>query len=168
MRLLPVGGRRTLAQTLCLAVALCLFAPAPATTQVAITLVPKRDMKFGEFAASVDGGGTVVLNAAADSVTWSGAITPFGGTVRRARFQIIGEPKAYVIVTLPSSITIRKGTSSHYMTVNNFTMDKTNPVRLNNAGKKTINIGATLTIGTDQRQGNYNDDNSFTYVVNYL
>lgn len=130
--------------------------------------MPKRDMKFGEFAASIDGGGTVVLNANADSVTWTGAIIPFGGTVRRARFQIVGQPKGYVIVTLPSSITIRKGTSNHYMTVDNFTMDKSNPVRLNNSGTKTINIGATLHIGTDQRKGNYNDDNSFTYVVNYL
>lgn len=168
MRVLPISGKWIWARALCLAAVLCLIAPIPATTQVALTLVPKRDMKFGQFAASVDGGGTVVLNASADSTSWSGDITSFGGTVRRARFQIVGEPKAYVIITLPSSITIRKGTSSHYMTVDNFTMDNTNPVKLNNSGKKTINIGATLHISTDQRQGNYNDENSFTYVVNYL
>lgn len=159
---------RVLVRAFSLAFTLCLLTPTTATTKVEITLVPKRDMKFGEFAASLDGGGTVVLNAAADSVTWSGDITPFGGTVRRARFQIVGQPNQYVIVTLPSSITIRKGTSSHYMTVDNFTMDKTNPIKLNNSGNKTINIGATLHIGTDQRQGNYNDENSFTYVVEYL
>lgn len=168
MRNLPVRGMRKWARALCLAAVLCLLGPTTATTKVEITLIPKRDMKFGEFAASIDGGGTVVLNANADSVTWSGAITPFGGTVRRARFKIEGQPKQYVIVTLPSSITIRKGTSNHYMTVDNFTMDKTNPVRLNKSGTKTINIGATLHIGTNQRKGNYNDDNSFTYVVNYL
>ena len=54
------------------------------------------------------------------------------------------------------------------MTVDNFTMDQTNPVRLNNQGKKTINIGATLHITTDQKQGNYNDENAFMYTVNYL
>lgn len=162
------GKNLSWARVMCLAAAFAVFAPAPATTQVAITLVPKRDMKFGKFAASIDGGGTVVLSPDADSVSWSGAITNFGGTVRRARFQIVGEPKAYVIVSLPSSITIRKGTSNHYMTVDSFTMNLTNPVRLNNSGKKTINIGATLHITTDQRQGNYNDENTFTYTVEYL
>ncbi|WNK01093.1 DUF4402 domain-containing protein [Thalassospiraceae bacterium LMO-JJ14] len=163
-----LGKKRSWIRAACLAVAFCVFAPGPATTQVAITLVPKRNMKFGEFAASIDGGGTVVLSPDADSVSWSGAITNFGGTVKRARFQIVGEPKAYVIVSLPSSITIRKGTSNNYMTIDNFTMDKTNPVKLSKDGKKTINIGATLHISTDQTKGNYNDENTFTYIVEYL
>ncbi|MEQ8322120.1 MAG: DUF4402 domain-containing protein [Rhodospirillales bacterium] len=147
---------------------LCTVTSAPATTQVAITLELKRDMKFGEFAASIDGGGTVILSPDSDTVSFSGSITNFGGTVRRARFLITGEPRAYVIITLPSSITIRKGTSNNYLTIDNFTMDQTNPVRLSNQGKKTINIGATLHIGTDQSKGNYNDENTFTYVVEYL
>lgn len=168
MRTKTSGKKRTWLKAACLAAAFCVFAPGPATTQVAITLVPKRDIKFGEFAASIDGGGTVVLSPDSDTVSWSGAITNFGGTVRRARFQIVGEPKAYVIVSLPSSITIRKGTSNNYMTVDNFTMDQTNPVKLNNQGKRTVNIGATLHITTDQKQGNYNDENTFTYIVEYL
>jgi len=150
------------------ALILSVFTPGTATTQVAITLVPKRDMKFGEFAADISGGGTVVLSPDADAVTFSGPITNFGGVVRRARFQIIGEPKAYVIISLPSSITIRKGTSNNYMTVDNFTMDLSNPVKLSNQGKKIINIGATLHITTDQNKGNYNDDNIFSYIVEYL
>lgn len=163
-----LGKKRRWVRAVCLAAAFVVLAPATATTQVAITLVPKRDMKFGQFAASVDGGGTVVLSPDADTVSWSGAITNFGGTVKRARFQIVGEPKAYVIISLPSSITIRKGTSANYLTVDNFTMNFPNPVKLNNQGKKTINIGATLHITTDQKQGNYNDENTFTYTVEYL
>lgn len=89
-----------------------LFIPGTASTQVALTLDPKRNMKFGTFAADIAGGGTVVLSPDADSVSFSGPITNFGGTVTRARFQIIGEPGAYVIVSLPSSITIRRGTSN--------------------------------------------------------
>jgi hypothetical protein len=163
-----IGMKRLWLRVICLTIALCVFTPGIATTQVALTLVPKRDMKFGTFAASIDGGGTVVLNASADAVSWSGAITNFGGTVRRARFQIVGEPKAYVIVSLPSSITIRKGTTNNYLTIDNFTMDQTNPVKLSNQGKRIINIGATLHIGTDQKQGNYNDENTFTYTVEYF
>lgn len=153
---------------LCAAIAASAFIPDTATTQVALVLEPKRNIKFGKFAADINGGGTVVLNPNADSVSYSGPITNFGGTVSRARFRIVGEPKAFVIITLPSSITIRKGSSNHYMTVDNFTMDQANPVKLNNQGKKTINIGATLHITTDQRQGNYNDENAFMYTVNYL
>lgn len=151
-----------------LAAVFLIFVPGAVKPQVAITLELKRDMKFGEFAASIDGGGTIVLSPNDDTVSWSGPVTNFGGTVRRARFQITGEPKAYVIISLPSSITIRKGTSDNYMTIDNFTMDQTNPVKLSNQGKKTVNIGATLHIVTDQKQGNYNDENFFTYTVEYL
>lgn len=132
-----------------------------------ITIDKKRDMKFGTFASDVSGSGTVVLNPNADQTTLTGPLFDFGGTVRRARFQIIGDAKAWVIVTLPSSITIRKGTSGNAMTVDTFTMDVTNPVRLNNSGKKTINIGATLRVTTNQTAGNYNDDNEFTIDVDY-
>jgi len=163
-----LGNKRVWLRAICLAAAFAVIAPGPATTQVTLTLEPLRDMKFGTFAASIDGGGTVVLSADSDAVSYSGAITNFGGTVKRARFRITGDPKAYVIVSLPSSITIRKGTSNNYMTVDNFTMNQTNPVRLNNSGVKVINIGATLHIGTDQTKGNYNDENDFTYIVEYL
>lgn len=168
MRLRNFSIPKLLMRTICVAAALAVFTPGTATTQVAITLVPKRDIKFGKFAADISGGGTVVLSPDADSVSYSGPITNFGGTVTRARFQIVGEPNAYVIISLPSSITIRKGTSNNYMTVDNFTMDQSNPVKLSGQGKKTINIGATLHITTDQNQGNYNDENLFTYNVEYL
>jgi hypothetical protein len=149
-------------------VAVTMLVPGTAISRVDVTLEVKREMKFGEFAADISGGGTVVLSAFADTVTQSGPITNFGGTVTRARVQINGQNRAYVIVSLPSSITIRKGTSSNYLTVNNFTMDQTNPIRLNNQGVAIINIGATLNITTNQKFGNYNDENEFTFTVEYL
>lgn len=152
----------------CLVLVFAVFTPEPVKPQVAITLVPKRTMKFGSYAAGESGTGTVVMPATADVPIVSGSLVDFGGTSRRARFQIIGEPKAFVIITLPSSITIEKGTSGKTMTVDNFTMSLPNPVKLSNQGKKTINIGATLHIGTAQKKGNYNDQNTFTYDVDYL
>lgn len=149
-------------------VAIVVLTPSTAISKADVTLEIKRDMKFGEFAADINGGGTVVLSAFADTVTLSGPITNFGGTVTRARVQINGQNKAYVIVSLPSSITIRKGTSSNYLTVNNFTMDQSNPIRLNNQGVAIINIGATLNITTNQKFGNYNDENEFMITVEYL
>ncbi len=140
--------------------------PGPAAA-VDVSIVQKTDMKFGSFASDVDVPGTAVIGTAADTKTLTGGLVDFGGTVKRAKFQILGDSKAYVIVTLPSSITIAKGTSGHVMTLDTFTMSQTNPVRLNNQGKRTIWIGATLHVDADQKKGNYNDDNTFTVNVEY-
>lgn len=152
----------------CLVLVFAVFTPEPVKPQVAISLVIKRTMKFGSYAAGESSTGTVIMPPTVDVPIVSGSLVDFGGTSRRARFQIIGEPQAYVIITLPSSITIEKGTSGKTMTVDNFTMNQTNPVKLSNQGKKTVNVGATLHVGTDQKKGNYNDQNSFTYDVDYL
>lgn len=127
----------------------------------------KRDMKFGKFAANPNATGTAIIPPGSDTVSLSGGLFSFGGTVRRARFQIVGDSKAYVFIVLPSSITIRKGASSNYMTVSNFTMDRANPIRLSKAGKRTINIGATVTVTAGQKKGNYNDENEFTVSAFY-
>ena len=88
--------------------------------------------------------------------------------IRRGKLKISGgDSKAYVIVTVPSSFTLRKGSSSHTMTVTNITMDKTNPVRLSNAGAKTIYFGGTLTVTPNQKNGNYNDEGGLVIDVFY-
>ncbi len=136
--------------------------------QTPLVLEKRRGIKFGKVAADLSAPGTVVLSPTSDSITVSGPLINFGGTVRRGRIKITGEPRAEVIVTLPSSITIRRGTSGNVMTVDSFTMDRTNPVKLNRNGIRTINIGATLRVGANQRRGNYNDDNLFTVDVEYF
>ncbi len=141
--------------------------PASAQTPAPLQLIQKRDIKFGTYASDIAAPGTVILSPNSDTTSTTGAVFDFGGVVKRARFQILGEPKSYVIVTLPTSITIRKGTSSHTMVVDTFTMDNTNPIRLNKNGKRTINIGATLHVGINQRKGNYKRDNEFVVYVDY-
>lgn len=168
MRQNVLKTRNRWARIACLVLAFAVFTPEPVKPQVAITLVPKRTMKFGKYAAGVSSSATVTMPATSDTPIISGDLVDFGGTSRRARFQILGEPKAFVIVTLPSSITIEKGTSGNTMTVDNFTMSLPNPIKLSKQGKKTINIGTTLHIGTAQKKGTYNDQNSFTYDVDYL
>lgn len=152
-----------------LTAAFLIFTPVPAKPQVAITLDILREMNFGEFAASVDGAGNVMLSPNADTVTFSGPVTQFSGKkVQRARFRINGEKKTYVIVSLPSSITIQSASGGTTMIIDDFTMDVSNPVYLGNNGRMTVNIGATLRIGTNQNAGDYNINNSFTFVVEYL
>lgn len=164
-----VRGRRLWQFAICAVTLFSVFLPTPATTQAAITLEVRREMNFGEFAASVDGPGTVVLSPSGDTVSASGPVILFSSKdVQRARIKIVGQKKTYVIVSLPSSITIKNSTSNQTMTVSNFTMDVSNPVYLGNNGQKIINIGATLSIGNNQQAGSYTTNNSFTFVVDYL
>ncbi len=157
-----------LATFVSLALLLIALPPYTARSQVALTIVHKTDLKFGEYAANPNATGTVVMPPDADAPTTTGGLIPFGGTIKRGKFQLVGEPKAFVIVSLPSSITIRKGTSSNFMTIDNFTINLPNPIKLSNKGKKTIFIGGTLHVGANQKQGNYNDENTFTIFADYL
>lgn len=145
-----------------------LFWPSIDGQTAALTITRKAQMKFGEYAANPYASGTVVLSSSANTTTVTGGLLPFGGTIKRAKFLLEGDPKAFVIVTLPSSITTEKGTSGFTMTIDNFTMNLSNPVKLNNSGKKSIFIGATVHVGTAQKKGNYNDNNSFTVFADYL
>lgn len=145
----------------------CLTLSDGAWSQAPLEINHKRDIRFGEWAAVPTNTGFVTIPPTSDTASASGGLISFGGRIRRARFQVVGEPRAWVNITLPSSITIRRGTSGNIMTVDSFTMDKTNPVRLSRKGKVTINIGARLRVGSDQRQGNYNDDNAFFVYADY-
>lgn len=158
---------RYLFTLIALAMAFTVSPVGPADAQTPLTIEQKRDMKFGDWAPDPHFSGTVTIPASADSASSTGGMTSFGGQIRRARFEINGEKKAYVFVTLPSSITISKGTTGNTMVVDSFTMDQQNPIYLGNNGRKVINIGATLRFDANQTQGNYNDNNSFTVFADY-
>lgn len=132
-----------------------------------VSISQRRDMQFGNFASSVTGSGTVVLSPHADTATASAALTSFGGTIRRAQFRITGQANWPVFVYLPSSITIRDRRSGRTMVVDTFTMNVQNPVVLDNRGRATIYIGATLRVGTGQTAGDYNRNNDFTVSAGY-
>lgn len=132
-----------------------------------VSLSSRRDMSFGNYAASSSTPGTVVLSAYSDSTTVNGNVTSFGGTVRRAQFRITGQANRPVFVYLPTSATITRRSSSITMTLTNFTMDVQNPVVLNNQGRADINIGATLHLATSQTSGTYDRNNDFTVTVDY-
>jgi hypothetical protein len=138
-----------------------------ANAQTAVTVDWLTDLKFGTVAASVDGGGTVTIPSSADTRTVTGQLIDFGGTVKRGKFRITGTPRAWVVITMPSTIVIQKGTSPHTMTISNLTLSTDNPVRLNNQGTRNVFFGGTLTVTTDQRQGTYKNE-SFVINVDYL
>ncbi len=139
-----------------------LFA-SPATAQVPLVIEWKTNMKFGTFAADLAGGGTVVIPATSNTSTLTGLLTDFGGTVKRGKFKLTGEPKTWVVLTMPSTIIIQKSTTSHTMTISNLTLSTTNPVKLNKNGIKNVFFGGTLTVTTNQKKGTYKNE---SFVVN--
>ena len=161
-------ARKKWAQIAALALVFAILTPESVKTQTPITFDRLQTLKFGKYAAGEASSGTVVMPSNSNTPIISGALVDFGGTSRRARIRINGDANATVVITLPSSITIEKGSSGNTMTINNFTMNVSNVTTLSGQGRKTIRIGATLNIGAGQRKGNYNDNNSFTVDVDYL
>lgn len=151
-----------------LALVFAVFTPHTVKTQTPITFDRIQTLKFGKYAAGEFSTGTVTMPSSSNNPIISGSLVDFGGTSRRGRIRINGDPGATVVITLPSSITIEKGTTGNTMVVDNFTMNVSNVTNLSGQGRKTIRIGATLHIGTAQNKGNYNDSNSYTVDVDYL
>jgi len=137
-----------------------------AQTPAPITLEWKVDIKFGKAASDVGGPGTIIIDPVANSRTVTGAAFDFGGTWKRGKLVITGEPKAKVNVYFPASYTLTNNAGTFSITVNNVTMNKTNPFKLNNSGKKNVFFGGTLQIATNQKGRNYKVG-GFTITVEY-
>lgn len=127
----------------------------PTWAQTPLQVIWKSKMKFGKVASSVDGAGTVSIDATNNTRSVTGEAYDFGGPWQRGKFQLVGEPKAYVIVTLPSSFTLTNTNGNHSITVNNLNMSRTNPIRLSNGGKRTVYLGGTVQISTNQKDKTY-------------
>ena len=150
-----MNKRIVLIKSLILATVVC-SAPVGAQTPLAVEYLTK--MKFGSVASTLTGGGNVIISPSADTSTITGSLIDFGGVVKRGKFKVTGEPKTWVVITMPPSFVMTKGTSSHTVTVNNFTLSTTNPVKLNKNGIKTIRFGATMNITPNQKKGTYKNE----------
>ncbi len=139
------------------AIVIAIIATAPQTTraQAPLQLVWKTKMKFGDAASSIDGTGTIVIDAVNNTRTVTGSAYDFGGTWQRGKFQLIGKPKAFVVVTLPSSFTLTNGNGNYSIIVDNITMNLSNPIKLSKKGKKNIFIGGRVNITTNQKGKTY-------------
>ena len=135
----------------------------PVVAQTPIVVEWKASMKFGTVAADLAGGGTVVISSSANMRTISGQLVDFGGTVKRGKFKVTGDSRAWVVITMPSTIVIQKGTSANLMTISNLTLSTSNPVKLNKNGIKNVFFGGTLTVATNQKKGTYKNTN---FIIN--
>ncbi|HAL81406.1 MAG TPA: hypothetical protein DCO83_03545, partial [Mucilaginibacter sp.] len=109
--------------------------------------------------------GTVVSDPASTRTSTGGVTLPVNaGTVTAASFTVTGSEAYTYSITLPGSVTITYGANT--MTVNTFTSSPATTGTLT-AGTQTLNVGATLNIGSSQAAGAYASTTPFTVTVNY-
>ena len=142
-------------------------ASAKDTIITPISIVKAVDMNFGNIALQAGTWGTVVISPAGTRTITGGITLPINlGTVASAEFTVGGEGTYTYAITLPSTdYTITTGTGET-MVVNTFTSTPTTTGTLS-GGAQTVNVGATLNIGTSQVAGNYTNATGFDVTVNY-
>jgi hypothetical protein len=142
-------------------------AHAKATVVVPISISNINDLNFGNIAVSASAGGTVVLDPTNNTRTASNGVSlPANqGTVQAASFEVTGAPLFTYTITLPNPISVYNGSNS--MQVSNFVCSPSNG-SLDNSGKQTLKIGATLTASANQADGSYQSSGQgFTVTVQY-
>lgn len=154
---------------------MALAADATATAEVnAVVLAPiaiskTADLNFGSFAADSNETGTVVI-ATGGARTFTGgvsAVSTGAGTVTAASFSVTGEGAATFSITLPSSnVTLTHTNATDTMSVAAFVSDPSESGALI-AGAKTVNVGATLSVGAAQLAGTYANATGLPVTVAY-
>lgn len=138
-------------------------ATATAVIVSPITITQTANMSFGNIIADTDGG-TVVL-VPAGTRTLNGLTSPsIAGTVTAAAFTVTGFDGATYSISLPASHTISDGGNN--MVVDTFTSNPSGTGTLT-GGTQTLNVGATLNVGSAQPAGTYTNATGFTVTVNY-
>lgn len=140
-----------------------------ATVLAPIAISKTADLNFGSFAADSNETGTVAL-ATAGTRTFTGgasAVSTGAGTVTAASFSVTGEGAATFSITLPSSaVTLTRATGTETMSVATFVSDPSGTGALV-AGAKTVNVGATLSVGAAQVAGTYANASGLPVTVAY-
>jgi len=113
-----------------------------------------RSLEFGDVASSSNGSGTATISTAGVKSTTGFAID-MGGQFRAGEYRVTGEKNTSVDITLPSgNITVTNG-SGQTATLHSFTSDPSGTGVLDNKGKLTVLVGATLSVPANQNAGTY-------------
>lgn len=150
------------------------YATATATIITPLQIWEVDNMNFGNVAVS-NVAGTAILTPQSTRSATGGVTLPLGllaGTVEAAYFTVSGNPGYIFNVTLPPNdppLTITHVTiPTAFMTVDNFSMDLTNPTLLPAGGQVDLHVGATLHVTGDQTPGvYYSGTPGFAVSINY-
>lgn len=130
----------------------------------ALTASLVQGLDFGSVGNNPSIPGTAVVDAVAGTKTVTGGATDLGGIHAPAVFDIRGERQRAFTITLPAQITIA-GPGGSSTTINNFTSSPALVGVLDNSGKATVTVGATLQVSGGLATGAYT--NFFDITVTY-
>ena len=140
-------------------------ASANATTTIisALKICKVSDLQFGAFASGVPG--TITISpTGARTVNGPLAISVANYPVTAASFTISGQDHLDYTILLPGSVVL-KGPSGSTLTLTKFVSDPSRHGTLSNDGTATLNVGGTLTLGSNQSAGFYSG--SFPVTITY-
>lgn len=131
----------------------------------AIAISSTATLNFGQIAPSGTAG-TVSVSTAGVRSSAGGVTLGNQVTVAAATFAVTGAPNNLYTVVLPAdgTITLTSG-GSPAMAVDGFVSDPASPGTLNGGGSDTLRVGATLSVGVNQPNGNYSG--TFNVTVAY-
>jgi hypothetical protein len=135
----------------------------PASGQIVVTT---QELSFGAFVAGT--GGTITISPQSMR-TAGGDVTPMSvgkfAQGSAATFDLTGSPNATYEISLPAnnSITLT-GSQGGSMSVSSFSSSPSGSGQLSPTGTQTLNVGATLIVGSNQTPGSYSGSFAMTAV----
>jgi len=135
---------------------------ATATVMTPISISADTALDFGAFAPSTGGTVTIATDGARSS---SGVVPSSTDTGNNGVFTVTGQASATYAITLPSDGTVTITSGGNSMDVDTFTSNPSGTGTLSGGGSQTLNVGATLTVGSGQAAGSYSG--TFDVSVEY-
>lgn len=129
-----------------------------------INLVAQNGIVFGDISSSAIPG-TVTIGTNGSRTTTGGATVNSNTSGTPALYEVSGDPNALYNITLPSSIVLSSAAGDKLI-VNNFISIPAENAQLDAGGRQSVNVGATLNIGSFQPFGAYKGIMSTTVEYN--
>lgn len=102
-----------------------------------------------------------------DTITvTAGNAIPAGGSISRARFDVIAAPLTLVLINLPTNIQLTRVSGTEQMLVDQFQQDGLPARVMGTSGTFAFNVGGRLRVGPSQTAGHY--QGTFTVTVTFL
>ena len=118
-----------------------------------INLVARNGIVFGDIGSSSIPG-TVTIDVDGSRISTGGASINSNTAGTPAAFEVSGDPNALYFITLPTSVVLTSSAGDS-MTVEKFISAPSSNGQLDSSGRQSLNVGATMNVGSFQPFGAY-------------
>lgn len=129
-----------------------------------ISIATRNGLSFGDISSSASAG-TVILTPGGSRGTSGGATINTASGHAPATFDLEGTPNASYAISLPLSVELSDG-ASNTMSVEQFTSSPLGSGVLDNNGRQTLYVGASLNVNDNQPYGSYSGQMVVTVAYN--